>query len=387
MAEDYYQLLGVSRSASAEDIKKAYRKLARKYHPDVNPGDQRAEEKFKQLTVAFDVLSNPQKRKLYDEFGPDAEKFGYDEKKAAAYRAYRAGPQPRAGGVPFGFGDLGGAEFGQEVDLGDLFAELFGRVGGRGGPFGAAPARAEGPVRGEDLATPLQVTLAEAVTGAERSISVTRPGRCPTCDGTGQTGTVGPCPACNGTGRARRSIGPLRMTGACPVCNGTGRSGETCPTCRGEGRVNESRRVTVRIPAGVQTGSRVRLSGQGAAGVRGGPPGDLFIEVEVLPHPLVRRVGDDLYVDLPITVPEAILGAEVEVPTFTGNVTVKVPAGSQSGRKLRLRGRGVPSLKTGGRGDLYLVLNVKVPEGGEARAIAERLKATYRGDVRAELKL
>lgn len=218
---------------------------------------------------------------------------------------------------------------------------------------------------------------------------VTRPGRCPTCAGAGQTGRVSTCASCGGSGRGQRAVGPLQMVGACPTCSGTGRSAQPCSTCRGEGRVEESQRLTVKIPPGVKTGSQVRVAGQGAAGARGGPPGDLFLEVEVVEHPLMRREGDDLYLDLPITIPEAVLGAEVRVPTFNGDVTVKVPAGSQSGRKMRLRGKGVPSLKGGGRGDLYLVLKVMVPEaaGDDVRRAVALLAPAYREDVRDGVKL
>jgi DnaJ-class molecular chaperone len=327
MAEDYYQLLGVQRSASPDEIKKAYRRLARKYHPDVNPNNKSAEETFKKLSQAFEVLSDPKKRKLYDEFGEDAAKLGFDEKKAEAFRAYRAAPGTGAGGgrvrVPFEGGDF---------DLGSIFGDLFGRAARRGGAapdidFGFGVPEDE-PLAGQDLTTRVQVTLSEAVLGAERSLEVARPGK--------------------------------------------------------EGR----QRITVKIPPGVQTGSRIRLAGQGGPGPRGGSPGDLYIETEVLPHAWVRREDDDLYADLPVTVPEAMLGAEVRAPTFSGDVTVKIPAGSQSGRKLRLKGKGVPSLQGRGRGDLYFVLQIRIPEqpSAEAKAAAEQLGRAY-GDVRAELRL
>jgi DnaJ-class molecular chaperone len=339
MAEDLYQLLGVSRSATADEVKKAYRRLARKHHPDVNPGDKAAEDKFKKLSAAFEVLGDPKKRKLYDEFGEDAAKFGFDEAKAEQYRAYRAAasaPGGRGyarGGIPF---DMGG----EGVDIGDLFGELFGRAsgGGRGvgfdpgEVFGRAGGRRAGPVPGDDLSARVGLSLAEALQGTERTLSVRRP----------------------------------RPDGS-----------------------EESKQLTVKIPPGVQTGSKVRLAGQGTPGERGGPPGDLYIETEVAEHPLVRREGDDLHMDLPITVSEAMLGAEVRVPTFEGDVTVRVPAGSQSGKKMRLRGRGAPSLRGSSKGDLYLNLQVRVPEEADeaVRAAAEALARAYRGDVRAQVKL
>lgn len=382
MAEDLYQILGVSRGAADAEIKKAYRKLARKYHPDVNPNNKTAEDKFKSISSAFEVLSDPKKRKLYDEFGEDAAKIGYDEKKAEALRSYRAGGSTR-GGVHFGEG--------QQVDLGDLFGDLFGRAGAGGFDGGGiededSPA---GPSRGEDMSARVQLSLAEAVSGTERALSVKRPGRCKTCDGKGVHGRVGKCQTCGGSGRVRRAGGALFFAGACPTCNGTGRSAPSCPTCGGTGRVEETQRLTVKIPAGVQTGSRVRLAGQGGAGFRGGPPGDLFIETEILTHPLVSREQDDLLLDLPITVPEAMFGADVRVPTFSGDVTVKIPPGSQSGTKMRVKGRGVPSLKGDRRGDLFLTLQVMLPDPSnlEARAGAERMKPAYLRDVRAEIRL
>lgn len=329
MADDYYQILGVSRTDSADDIKKAFRKLARKYHPDVNPGSKSAEESFKKVNAAFEVLGDEKKRKLYDEFGEDAAKLGFDEKKAEQFRAYRSA-QSAGGG-------FSGGGYGAEFDLGDIFGDIFARANAAGGPgfdigeiLGRETrARRASPQPGEDLTTRVRVTLNEAVTGAERVLTLRRPGSA------------------------------------------------------------EETRLTVKIPAGVQTGSKVRLTGQGGPGLRGGPPGDLYIETEVAEHPLVRREGDDLHIDLPVTVPEAMLGAEVSVPTFQGDVTVKIPPGSQSGRRMRLKGRGVPALKGGTAGDLYLHLQVKVPEDAdaEARAAAEALARAYRGNVRQELKL
>jgi len=387
MAEDLYQLLGVSRGASEDEIKKAYRKLARKYHPDVNPGNKAAEEKFKQVSAAFEVLSNPEKRKLYDEFGEDAAKIGYDPKKAEALRAYRdaaarGGVPGRASGMP----DLEG------FDLGDLFGDLFRGRGGRSGRRmedlfeGDEP---EGPSRGEDLHAQVRLSLREAVTGTERGLSVTRPGKCKKCKGSGHFGKPESCPTCKGTGKIRQGRGPLSVSGTCPTCGGSGKVAPPCDLCGGSGRVEETTRVTVKIPAGVQTGSQVRVPGQGAAGILGGPPGDLYLEAQVDPHPLVRREGDDLYVDLPVTVTEALLGAQVRAPTFTGEVTLTVPPHSQSGRKLRLKGQGVPSLRGNGRGDLYFEVKIRVPEktSADVKAAAETLSRAYGHDVRADLRL
>jgi len=318
MAEDYYQRLGVTRKASDDEIKKAYRKLAKKYHPDVNPGNKSAEEKFKQVGEAFDVLGDAKKRKLYDEFGEDAAKLGWDEKKAEAYRQYRS-PRSRGGnggadGFHFDFGDAG-AGGAQGFDFESILGEMLGRQG-RG--------RRRGPMPGADVTARLQVTLDEAVRGGERSFSLS-------------------------TGK----------------------------------------RLTVKIPAGVDTGSKIRLQGQGESGEHGGPPGDLFLEIEVLPHPLVRREGDDLYLDLPVTVREAILGADVRVPTFSGSGVITLKPGTQSGLKVRLKGKGAPSLTGGAPGDLYLVVQVRVPDTIDQgmKKAAEALDAGYAHDVRAGLKL
>lgn len=323
MVQDYYQRLGVSRTASAEEIKKAYRRLARQYHPDHNPGDKAAEEKFKQVNEAFEVLSDAKKRKLYDEFGEDAAKLGWDEKRAEQYRAYRNGGFR---GAPGGFGGMPGAGFGGftvdfsggdggNFDFESIFGEVFG-MGGRG-------QRRGGPRAGGDLVAEMEVTLHEAVLGGTRTL----------------------------------------------VVNG--------------------RRLEVKIPPGVDTGSRIRLAGQGEPGEHGGPPGDLFVDITVREHPLVRREGKDLYVNLPVTAKEALLGAEIRVPVFGGSGTVTLRPGTQSGTKLRLKGKGVPALKGGPPGDLYLVVQVRLPEKAdeETRKAVEVLERHYERDVRADLKL
>jgi molecular chaperone DnaJ len=353
----------------------------------VNPGNKAAEEKFKQVSAAFEVLSNSEKRKVYDEFGEDAAKLGYDPKKAEAYRQYRDAAG-RGGGPGGGF--PGGIPDAEGFDIGDLFGELFrNRRAGGGGGMEDLFVQEEGPSRGEDLHAQVRLSLREAVTGTERSLSVTRPGRCPKCKGSGHFGKPETCPTCKGSGKIRQGRGPLSMTSTCPTCGGSGKVAPPCDRCGGSGRIEETTRVTVKIPPGVQTGSQVRVAGQGAAGTQGGPPGDLFLEVQVEPHPLVRREGDDLYVPLPVTVPEAMLGAEVRAPTFTGEVTVTVPPHSQSGRKLRLKGQGVPSLKGNGRGDLYYELRIQVPEKAtaEVKAAAETLAHGYAHDVRSNLHL
>jgi DnaJ-class molecular chaperone len=316
MVQDYYQRLNVARGASADEVKKAYRKLAKQYHPDHNAGDKSAEEKFKALNEAFEVLSDPKKRKLYDEFGDEAAKLGWDEAKAAQYRAYRSGGNGgRSGGFSGGFPGGFSVE-GAGADFESILSEMFGqqRRGGR---------RAAGPRAGGDVQASLEVSLVDAVLGAEKQISL----------------------------------------------NG--------------------RRLSVKIPAGVETGSKVRLTGQGEPGDRGGPPGDLFLEITVTEHPLVRREGNDLYLDLPVTAGEAALGAEIKVPVFGGSGTVTLKPGTQSGTKLRLRGKGVPGLRGEPAGDLFLVVMVKLPEhlDDTARKAIHTLEKHYHGDVRAKLTL
>ena len=392
MAEDLYQLLGVPRGASATDIKKAYRKLARQYHPDVNPGNKGAEEKFKQISNAFEILSDPKKRGLYNEFGAEAERLGFDENKARAYREYRqaASGRSRGSGAAGSYARTAGSTgVGPDFDLGDLFGDFFGKSGTS--DFESHPAPGTGrsrPTRGEDLTVKLQLTLKEAVSGTEKSFSITRPGKCARCDGKGALGKPETCGTCGGSGRVRRGRFPIAS--ACPRCNGTGKVAPPCPTCNGSGTQEETRRLTVTIPKGVKTGSQVRLQGQGAAGQNGGAPGDLFIETEVLPHPSIRREGDDLFMELPISILEAMRGAEIKVQTFTGEVTVTLPPGSQAGRKMRLKGQGVPSLQGNEPGDLYLVLKVMIPDvssedSEEALAAAAELQRFYGKDLRSDV--
>ena len=387
---DLYEVLGVSRTASADEVKSAYRKLARKYHPDVNPGDKAAEEKFKAIGHAFEVLGTPSKRKLYDEFGDDAAKIGWDEAKAEELRRYKSGGF--AGGFPGGFADVSGG--GVPPDLGDLFSEIFGGGGGRRGGggfgFGFEPEARGGPQEGEDLGASITVALADVVRGAERELALERPTACATCGGSGtRPGSPRPtCPRCKGAGRVRVRRGPFESQSACPTCGGDGKlPGDPCGTCRGSGRVMARTKLSVRIPAGIADGGKMRLAGQGAAGTHGGPAGDLYLEVHVEPHPWIRRDGDDLHLTLPVTAPEAVAGATVRLPTFDGPVELKVPAGSQSGQKLRLRGRGVPHLRGGGRGDLYAELKVVLPTGPAAIDEVRKLERLYDADVRSSLVL
>jgi molecular chaperone DnaJ len=387
MAEerDLYEILGVPRTASADELKSAFRKLARKHHPDVNPGDKAAEEKFKVASAAFDVLSDPEKRKLYDELGPDAVKIGFDPQKAKAYRQYKAAAEQGARGSPFQRGQGGG---GVPFDLGDIFGDIFGGAqggaqgGGRGNGHHVRPGE---PQPGEDIEATLEIDLADSVRGAERRLTLPRLERCATCEGRGAK-KFKLCSECKGTGTAVGGRGPFRFSGVCPACQGSGQLPEdVCKSCKGSGLLQREAKLDVKIPKGAVTGTVVRLAGQGAAGPHGGEPGDLLLQVRLRPHPLVRLEGHDLSFELPVTVGEAVAGAEVTIPTFEGDVKLKVPAGSQSGRKLRLRGKGLPNLR-GERGDMYAIVQVLVPDDSEeVRKAAAALDRHYGKDVRKGL--
>ncbi|MBI1816946.1 MAG: molecular chaperone DnaJ [Deltaproteobacteria bacterium] len=372
---DLYALLGVARSASAAEIKKAYRKLARKFHPDVNPGNKDAEERFKHISHAHDVLSDPEKRKLYDEFGTAGLQAGFDPAQAREATSWHRGG-------PFDPGEFaGGRGFERYSSVDDVFGDIFGGV------------RSSGPQRGEDIESEIPIALLDAVRGSSTTISLERNEACGPCHGSGQL--RGPaaitCPECGGKGRVRIAQGPIAFMRTCPRCAGAGAIGLTpCPTCSGSGQTRRRERLAVRIPAGVDTGSRVRVAGKGQAGVAGGAAGDLYLVVRVQPHPLLDRRGNDLYLDVPVTVGEATLGATITVPEPDGEVRVKVPAGSQSGRLLRVRGHGAPLLGSKDtRGDLYLRLMVQVPSDGTAEGVKhaiETLEAAYTGDLRASLR-
>ena len=394
MPQDLYAILGVAKTATADEIKKAYRRLAKKLHPDAHPGDKKSEERFKDVSGAYETLGDAKKRALYDEFGEMATKSGFDEKKARAVRDYQRQAEEYQGGGP-NFGGGGGPDFGgggggfDPGDLGSMFSDFFTRRESARG----RRARVEEPEEetgGADAESELTVDLRDAVLGSERELSVRKPVSCADCKGTGVKPGAKPsaCPDCHGTGELR--VGHARRM--CPRCHGEGQVREQCTRCHGEGQVEESVHLKVRIPAGVETGSRVRLPGQGAPAKGAGKAGDLYLRIVVAPHPRVRVDGRDLSLDLPITVGEALLGGEVTAPTFEGPVKLKIPPGSQSGRKLRLRGRGLPALKGGStgapRGDLYVVLQIQVPpESDAARSAATALAALYPDDVRRDLAL
>jgi molecular chaperone DnaJ len=363
--EDYYKILGVKRDAKPEEIKKAYRRLARKYHPDVNPGDKSAEERFKLITEAHDVLSDEKKRKVYDRFGQYSDSLA---DAAARGAAAGGGDGPGAGrGAPFDFegfewttsasgaqGSGGGSSFR------DIFADLF---GGGNAKQEREPPRPQ-PVRGADIEMPLAVSFEEAITGLTTNITVNRSDQCPRCQGAGDTGgPVVVCPTCKGAGQVQRSGGRLKFSQECPDCNGTGRRRQPCAVCNGQGVIPKQENVKVRIPAGVDTGSRVRIPGKGQGGRLGAQPGDLYIITNVGQHKYFTRKGDNIYVTVPLTVPEAALGAKIEVPTVEGKAQLRIPPGTQSGQKFRLRDRGAPSLRNANaRGDQFVEVQVTLPK-------------------------
>jgi molecular chaperone DnaJ len=384
MAQDPYKILGVSRGSSEDEVKKAYKAKARQYHPDLNK-DVNAEDKFKEVNSAFEVLGNPEKRKMYDEFGEDAERMGFDPEKARQYRAYSShlGGGRGGGGFGGGFGQGGGGLGG----LGDIFGQFFGGGGGGGGGGGR---RARRPQAGANVTTGLTIDLLESLRGAEVELNTNLPSPCTTCSGSGKSphATRGPCGQCGGSGTL--SIGGGRIQTACPACGGSGQSEAlACHTCGGRGATYQPTQLKVRIPAGVVDGGKIRLGGKGEPGIHGGPPGDLMITVHLRPHPFLRREDNDLYLTLPITVLEAVEGATLEVPTLNGAINLKIPPSSQSGQRLRVRGKGAPCPRGGERGNLYVELAIQVPDQLDDATLkaAKKLAKHYTTDVREKLSL
>lgn len=355
--QDYYELLGVSRKATAKDIRTAFRKLARKYHPDLNPGDKAAEEKFKQLQEAYDILSDTKKRQMYDQYG-----FYSDNIPTGDY-----GPGPSSGGEePVNF-DFGGFDFGGQTggaSTGSSFRDLFGQFfGGRRSGVAAEPEHEPG----SDLEYQIEIDFWDAVRGAVKKLQITRLDTCENCHGTGAVGSPQTCPTCNGTGSIQQTAGKMRFNVPCNRCGGTGKLYTPCRVCAGEGRVRKMETIDVRIPPGVANGGRVRVPGKGNAGTMGAPSGDLYLRVVVHPHDFFERRGNDLYTKVPVTVAEASLGAKIEVPTIDGRSLVRIPPGTNSGRTLRLKEKGVPHGKSGARGDQYVEIQVIVPEPTDER--------------------
>ncbi len=355
--QDYYTLLGVSRNAKEADIKKAYRRLARKLHPDVNPGDKNAEERFKKVQEAYDVLSQPKKRAIYDQYGFYSDNIK-DQPPGGA-----GGP---GGGPAWGFDfsemDAGG---GQQSSFRDIFSEIFG--GGGGASRAHREARAE---RGEDLEHHLNISFDESLRGLETRLRINRSNACSACGGSGTdpSKAQGVCPTCNGSGQEMRLHGIMRFSSTCHACAGTGRVGGKCVGCGGTGTVAAQESITVRIPPGVDTGYRMRVPGKGSAGKNGGSAGDLYLILSVRPHEFFSRQGTDILVTIPITVTEAALGTKIEVPTISGMTLLRIPPGTQSGQKFRLRGKGVPSLRGEGVGNQIVEIRVVVPRVADERS-------------------
>ena len=344
MEKDYYRILGVDRKASLTEIKKAYRKLARKYHPDLNPGDKTAETKFKEIQEAYSVLSDPKKKKQYDQYG-----FVGDVPPGAGQRTYTSGFEG------FDFSNFGTSSFR------DFFENIFGQT---------AAQPQQRPVRGEDLHYSMKVSFLDAINGLKTRIQLTRMVLCSVCQEKGFTSPGGQqvCAVCGGSGQTSLQRGFMKFSTTCPSCGGTGRTrGQECSTCRGSGLVPKTELISVRIPGGVNTGSKVRIPGKGNAGRLGGPSGDLFITIEVDPHPLFKREGSNIYVKLPITVTEATLGSKIEVPTLYGKTKIKIPPGTKSGQKFRLKDKGAPVPGRRTRGDQFVEVSIVPPPFNDQR--------------------
>ena len=401
--KDYYGALGVKKSASTDDIRKAFRKLARKYHPDVNPGDKTAEEKFKTISEANEILSDPKKRKIYDQLG-----FYSDNIDPAAAEAYARqggtpggfpGGQPGgnatgsagAGGVPF---DFGGFDFSDLFEGGGRgkrassssrggFRDIFSSMFYRGGA-----AAAEGPEPGSDLEYQVNVPFWTAIRGGVMRLNITRRETCGSCHGSGFVEAPGVCPQCHGKGTIEQTGGRMKFNVQCPRCHGTGKNISTCPTCHGEGTIERTEPLEVRIKAGTRDGQRIRLAGKGNAGSHGGPPGDLYVIIKTGDHPVFHRDGDDIRLTVPVTATEAALGAKIEVPTIDGRTLLKIPPGTQSGQRLRLREKGVPSAtKEGVRGDeiVEVKITVPMPRDEKTKELLRELARLNPEDPRVEL--
>jgi molecular chaperone DnaJ len=366
-ARDYYDVLGVTKSASEDEIKKAYRKLARKYHPDANPDDPKAEEKFKEVSSAYEVLSDPEKRKMYDA-GPSF--FGQGPQGAGGFRGFQGGQA------------MGG-------DWADLFGNLFGGgLSGFGGGFGGGGRRQQRGMRGEDVSVAVRLSFEDALKGVTTKISVPQTVQCETCNGSGAAPGTKPtaCPQCQGRGMISQSQGFFALSQPCGRCRGTGAVVEhPCATCGGTGVNRALKKFAVPLPAGVKDGTKIRLKGKGEPGTHGGPPGDLYVIAHVDTSPLFERRGSDLVIQVPVTVVEAALGATVRVPTPEGKVALKVPAGTQDGRQLKIKGKGAPKLGASGKGDLIARIRVVTPENlnGEQKDLLKKFAESRKEDPRA----
>lgn len=380
---EYYETLGIPRKASADDIRKAYRRLARKYHPDLNPGDKSAEERFKNVQEAYDVLSDSKKRQMYDQYGVYSDS-GF------------AGPPPGSGPGAGPTMDFGGFDFSEYMSGGggrrthstssgtgfrDIFSQFFGGSGG-------APQGPAAPEKGGDLEYVMDIDFWQAIKGTQARLNITRYEVCGTCHGSGSTGAGEvSCPQCKGTGNVSQMAGAMKFNLTCPRCGGAGKLRNVCPTCGGDGRVTRTETVEVRIPPGARNGSRLRVPGKGNAGTQGAPPGDLYITTKVEEHPFFHRDADNIEIKVPVTVWEAALGAKIEVPTIDGRTLLKIPQGTKNGQRFRLREKGVLNQRTGERGDQIVEAVIEAPEprDEETRELLRKLGKLHPEDPRAEM--
>jgi len=381
---EYYETLGVPRKADAEDIRKAYRKLARKHHPDLNPGDKASEERFKNVQEAYDVLSDPKKRQMYDQFG------FYSDSGFAASGTGGAGqaPHPNMDFGGFDFSDFvggtgaGGRRTGQATGPGgfrDIFSQFFGGHGGEPQP------QAE---KGGDLEYVMDIDFWQAIKGTTARVNITRYEICDTCHGSGSTGTGEvACPQCKGTGHVSQMAGAMKFNLTCPRCGGSGRLRNACPTCGGDGRVTHTETVEIRIPPGARNGSRLRVPGKGNAGTQGAPPGDLYITTKVEEHPFFHREGDDIEIKIPLAVWEAGLGAKIDVPTIDGRTQLKIPQGTTNGQRFRMREKGVLNTRTNQRGDQIVEVAIEAPDPHDERTreLLREMAKLHPNDPRAEV--
>ena len=388
--QDYYETLGVDKKAVADDIRKAYRKLARKYHPDLNPGDKTAEERFKQVQEAYDILSDPKKRGMYDQVGFYSEN-GFP---GAGPGGARRGGQPDMDFTGFDFGDMfggaagqgpypGGARGGTRTESSGSFRDIFSQMFGRGG----REQQSGEPEKGSDLEYAMDIDFWQAIKGMTAKLNITRYETCETCHGTGSSGAGEvTCPQCKGTGNVSQMAGAMRFNLTCPRCGGAGKLKNACPTCGGDGRVAKTESVDVRIPPGARNGSRLRVPGKGNAGTLGAPPGDLYITTRVADHPFFRREGDDIEITVPVTVWEAALGAKIEVPTIDGRAELKIPQGARNNQKFRMREKGV-SRSNGERGNQIVQISIQAPDPRDekTRELLREMAKLHPEDPRAEM--
>jgi len=388
---EYYETLGVPKQASADEIRKAYRKLARKHHPDLNPGDKSSEERFKNVQEAYDILSDPKKRQMYDQFG------FYSENGFAGPPPGSQGPPPgmdfsgfdfsefmnNAGGTPGAGGrrtETGGGGASAGGGFRDIFSQFF---GGRGGG-----AQEHEPEKGADLEYVMNIDFWQAIKGTQARLNITRYEICGTCHGSGSSGSGEvTCPQCKGTGNVTQMAGAMRFNLTCPKCGGSGKLKNACPTCGGDGRITHTEQVEVRIPPGARDGSRLRVPGKGNAGTHGAPPGDLYITTRVEEHPFFHRDGDDIEIKLPVAVWEAALGAKIEAPTIDGKTLLKIPQGTKNGQRFRLREKGVLNQRTNQRGDQIVEVTIQAPDPRDERTreLLKELGKLHPEDPRSEI--